>query len=86
MVRIGVLPRNVMTITSDPHSWMQQARAVFTTTSMGNNRIYNDPAKSQYSGKITTIAIPISKRFGRSLKLRRRRSNFGYGNPKEREE
>jgi multiple sugar transport system substrate-binding protein len=29
--------------------------------SMGRNRIYNDPQKSKFSGKIKTIAVPASK-------------------------
>ena len=39
---------------------MQQGRAAFSLQSMGRNRIHNDPEKSQFSGKIKTIAVPIS--------------------------
>jgi multiple sugar transport system substrate-binding protein len=40
---------------------MQQGRAAFSLQSMGRNRIYNDPAKSRYPGKIVTVAVPASK-------------------------
>jgi multiple sugar transport system substrate-binding protein len=57
----GVFPRNFATITTeDVNVWMQQGRAAFSLQSMGRNRIYNDPAKSKYSGKIKTVAVPIS--------------------------
>jgi len=61
MFETGVFPRNFATITTeDVNVWMQQGRAAFSLQSMGRNRIYNDPAKSKYSGKIKTIAVPIS--------------------------
>lgn len=61
MFETGVFPRNFATITTeDVNVWMQQGRAAFSLQSMGRNRIYNDPAKSKYSGKIKTVAVPIS--------------------------
>lgn len=54
-------PRNFATLTpEDVNVWMQQGRAAFSLQSMGRNRIYNDPEKSQFSGKIKTMAVPIS--------------------------
>ena len=54
-------PRNFATLSpEDVNVWMQQGRAAFSLQSMGRNRIYNDPAKSQFSGKIKTVAVPIS--------------------------
>lgn len=58
----GAFPRNFSTLTSeDVNVWMQQGRAAFSLQSMGRNRIYNDPAKSRYPGKIVTVAVPASK-------------------------
>jgi multiple sugar transport system substrate-binding protein len=58
----GAFPRNFSTMTSeDVNVWMQQGRAAFSLQSMGRNRIYNDPAKSRYPGKIVTVAVPASK-------------------------
>jgi multiple sugar transport system substrate-binding protein len=54
-------PRNFATLSpEDVNVWMQQGRAAFSLQSMGRNRIYNDPEKSQFSGKIKTVAVPIS--------------------------
>ena len=54
-------PRNFATLSpEDVNVWMQQGRAALSLQSMGRNRIYNDPQKSQFSGKIKTIAVPIS--------------------------
>jgi multiple sugar transport system substrate-binding protein len=54
-------PRNFATLSpEDVNVWMQQGRAALSLQSMGRNRIYNDPAKSQFSGKIKTVAVPIS--------------------------
>ena len=54
-------PRNFATLsTEDVNVWMQQGRAALSLQSMGRNRIYNDPQKSQFSGKIKTVAVPIS--------------------------
>ncbi len=57
----GAFPRNFATLsTEDVNVWMQQGRAAMSLQSMGRNRIYNDPQKSQFSGKIKTVAVPIS--------------------------
>ena len=54
-------PRNFATLSpEDVNVWMQQGRAALSLQSMGRNRIYNDPQKSQFSGKIKTVAVPIS--------------------------
>ena len=42
------------------NTWIQQGRAALTLTSMGRNRIYNDPQKSKFPGKVMTGAVPIS--------------------------
>lgn len=58
----GAFPRNFATLsTEDVNVWMQQGRAAFSLQSMGRNRIYNDPQKSKFPGKIKTIALPGSK-------------------------
>jgi multiple sugar transport system substrate-binding protein len=54
-------PRNFATLSpEDVNVWMQQGRAALSLQSMGRNRIYNDPQKSQFSGKIKTVAVPIA--------------------------
>jgi multiple sugar transport system substrate-binding protein len=58
----GAFPRNFASLsTEDVNVWMQQGRAAFSLQSMGRNRIYNDPQKSRFPGKIKTIAVPISE-------------------------
>lgn len=58
----GAFPRNFAAIsTEDVNSWMQQGRAAFTLTSMGRNRIYNDPDRSRFPGRIKTVALPASE-------------------------
>ena len=55
-------PRNFATLSpEDVNVWMQQGRAAMSLQSMGRNRIYNDPQKSKFPGKIKTIAVPASK-------------------------
>jgi multiple sugar transport system substrate-binding protein len=57
----GAFPRNFATLsTEDVNTWMQTGRAAMSLQSMGRNRIYNDPAKSKFAGKIRTIALPAS--------------------------
>ena len=58
----GAFPRNFATLsTEDVNTWMQTGRAAMSLQSMGRNRIYNDPAKSKFPGRIKTIALPASK-------------------------
>ena len=40
---------------------MQTGRAAMSLQSMGRNRIYNDPQKSKFPGKIKTVAVPAAK-------------------------
>lgn len=57
----GAFPRNFATLsTEEVNVWMQQGRAAMALNSMGRNRIYNDPEKSKFPGKIVTGAVPIS--------------------------
>lgn len=58
----GALPRNISVLqTEDVNTWMQQGRAALCGGSMGRNRIFNDPARSKFPGKIITISAPISE-------------------------
>lgn len=58
----GAIPRNIATLqTEDVNTWMQQGRAVMCGGSFGRNRIYNDPARSKFPGKIVAQAAPISE-------------------------
>jgi multiple sugar transport system substrate-binding protein len=57
----GAFPRTFATLsTEDVNVWMQTGRAAMSLQSMGRNRIYNDPQKSKFPGKIRTIAVPAS--------------------------
>lgn len=62
LFQAGAFPRNFATLgTEEVNVWMQTGRAAFCLNSMGRNRIYNDPEKSRFPGKIKTIAAPSSK-------------------------
>jgi len=62
LFQAGAFPRNFAAIqTEDVNVWMQQGRAAMALNSMGRNRIYNDPQRSRFPGKIRTIAVPISE-------------------------
>ena len=62
LFKAGAFPRNFATLSpEDVNVWMQQGRAAMSLQSMGRNRIYNDPQKSKFSGRIKTIAVPASK-------------------------
>jgi multiple sugar transport system substrate-binding protein len=62
LFQANAFPRNFATLSpEDVNVWMQQGRAAMSLQSMGRNRIYNDPQKSKFSGKIKTIAVPASK-------------------------
>jgi multiple sugar transport system substrate-binding protein len=57
----GAFPRTFAALsTEDVATWMQQGRAAMALQSMGRNRIFNDPQKSRFAGKIQTGAVPIS--------------------------
>ena len=59
-----VLPKNWAAIVDEEiNSWMQTGRAAMTITSCGRNRLYNDPEKSQETGNIVTVALPVSASF-----------------------
>jgi multiple sugar transport system substrate-binding protein len=61
LFQAGAFPRNFSAITTeDVATWMQQGRAAMALQSMGRNRIFNDPQKSRFPGKIQTGAVPIS--------------------------
>ncbi len=60
----GVLPKNWAAIANEEvNTWMQTGRAAMTITSCGRNRLYNDPAKSQETGNIVTVALPVSEAY-----------------------
>jgi len=62
LYQAGAFPRNFATLgTEDVNVWMQQGRAAMVLQSMGRNQIFNDPAKSQFPGKIKTTTIPVSR-------------------------
>ncbi len=66
----GAFPRNFATLsTEDVNTWMQTGRAAMSLQSMGRNRIYNDPAKSKFPGKIRTIALPASATMAAKFKV-----------------
>jgi multiple sugar transport system substrate-binding protein len=61
LFQANAFPRNFSTISpEDVNTWMQQGRGALAMQSMGRNRIYNDPQRSRFAGKIRTIAVPIS--------------------------
>ena len=62
LFRAGAFPRNFATLsTEDVNVWMQTGRAAMSLQSMGRNRIYNDPQKSKFPGRIKTVAVPAAK-------------------------
>jgi multiple sugar transport system substrate-binding protein len=62
LYQAGAFPRNFATLgTEDVNVWMQQGRAALVLQSMGRNQIFNDPAKSQFAGRIKTTTIPVSR-------------------------
>ena len=66
----GAFPRNFATLsTEDVNTWMQTGRAAMSLQSMGRNRIYNDPAKSKFPGRIRTIALPASRTMASKFKV-----------------
>ncbi len=57
----GAFPRTFTTLMQeDVVTWMQQGRAAMALQGMGRNRLFNDPTKSKFAGKIVTGAVPIS--------------------------
>lgn len=66
----GAFPRSFTAInTEDVNVWMQTGRAAMVVNSMGRNAIYNDPARSQFPGKIKTTTIPISREFSNKFEV-----------------
>ncbi len=66
----GAFPRNFATLsTEDVNTWMQTGRAAMSLQSMGRNRIYNDPAKSKFPGRIRTVALPASREMASKFKV-----------------
>ena len=62
LFQAGAFPRNFATLsTEDVNVWMQTGRAAMSLQSMGRNRIYNDPQKSKFPGRIRTVAVPAAK-------------------------
>ena len=62
LFQAGAFPRNFATLsTEDVNVWMQTGRAAMSLQSMGRNRIYNDPQKSKFPGRIKTVAVPASR-------------------------
>jgi multiple sugar transport system substrate-binding protein len=60
----GVLPKNWAAVKNEEvNTWLQTGRAAMAIASCGRNRIYNDPEKSQESGNIKTVALPVSADF-----------------------
>jgi multiple sugar transport system substrate-binding protein len=61
LFELGAFPRNFTTLLQEEVvTWMQQGRAAMALQGMGRNRLFNDPAKSKFAGKIMTGAVPIS--------------------------
>lgn len=62
LFQANAFPRTFATLSpEDVNVWMQTGRAAMSLQSMGRNRIYNDPQKSKFPGKIKTVAVPASK-------------------------
>ena len=61
LFQAGAFPRNFAALsTEDVNTWMQQGRAAMSLQSMGRNRVYNDPQKSKFPGRIARF--PVSMR------------------------
>jgi multiple sugar transport system substrate-binding protein len=61
LFQAGALPRNLTALsTEDVATWMQQGRSAMALQSLGRNRIFNDPQKSRFPGKIMAGAVPIA--------------------------
>jgi multiple sugar transport system substrate-binding protein len=84
LFQAGAFPRNFSTLgTEEVNTWMQQGRAAFCLNSMGRNRIFNDPAKSKFPGKIKTMAAPSSKEIQHKYDVAPAKVEFwGMGIPK----
>ena len=58
----GAFPRNYASLQNEEvATWMQNGRAELNYAAMGRTRIYNDPSKSQFPGKLKTVPIPVSR-------------------------
>lgn len=61
LFQTGAFPRNFSSLASeDVNTLMQQGRGAISLVSMGRNRVYNDPQKSKFPGRIMTGAVPIA--------------------------
>jgi multiple sugar transport system substrate-binding protein len=58
----GSFPRNFVSIQlEDVLTWMQTGRAAFNYGPMSRTQVLNDPAKSQFPGKLKVVPIPVSR-------------------------
>ncbi|MBO1078058.1 ABC transporter substrate-binding protein [Roseomonas haemaphysalidis] len=58
----NAFPRTFSAIgTEDVNTWMQTGRAAMALTGMSRNRLYNDPSKGRFAGRIMTAAVPVSE-------------------------
>lgn len=80
----GAFPRNFASIQNEEvATWMQTGRAAINYASMGRTQIYNDPAKSQFAGKIKTVPIPVSAELRGKYEVAPAKVEFwGMGIPK----
>lgn len=80
----GAFPRNFAAIqTEEVATWMQTGRAAMNYASMGRTQIYNDPAKSQFAGKIKTVPMPVSRELLGKYEVAPAKVEFwGMGMPK----
>ena len=79
LFQAGAFPRNFATLsTEDVNVWMQQGRAAMSLQSMGRNRIYNDPQKSQVPRQDQDRRrTDLADARRRNTRSRRPRSNSG---------
>jgi multiple sugar transport system substrate-binding protein len=62
MFEAGALPRSYATTRNDDQvTWMQQGRAAYTMITFARYKQFNDPAQSQFPGKIKAVAFPGSE-------------------------
>jgi multiple sugar transport system substrate-binding protein len=58
----NAFPRTFSAVgTEDVNTWMQTGRAAMALTGMSRNRLYNDPSKGRFAGRIMTAAVPVSE-------------------------
>lgn len=62
MFTAGALPRSYATTKNDDQvTWIQQGRAAYTMITFARFKQFNDPAQSQFPGKIKAVAFPGSE-------------------------